>query len=105
MDGEFAGHQGGLQWLGVGRVGPEVGQQEHVVAGGADDRTAVIIQPATPAAVAPLVTLAYGLSEREFQVTRLCMQGVSTRQMANVLALSDVPTGWLGKASPIPVDI
>jgi hypothetical protein len=35
------------------------------LAGGADARTAVIIQPATPAAVAPLVTLAYGLSERE----------------------------------------
>ena len=58
------------------------------LAGGAGDRTAVIIQPATPAAVAPLVTLAYGLSERESQVTRLCMQGVSTRQMAHALALS-----------------
>jgi DNA-binding CsgD family transcriptional regulator len=58
------------------------------LAGGADERTAVIIQPATPAAVAPLVTLAYGLSERESQVTRLCMQGLSTRQMAHALALS-----------------
>lgn len=58
------------------------------LAGGADDRTAVIIQPASPAAVAPLVTLAYGLSERESQVARLCMQGVSTRQMAHALALS-----------------
>jgi DNA-binding CsgD family transcriptional regulator len=58
------------------------------LAGGADDRTAVIIQPATPAAVAPLVTLAYGLSERESQVTRLCMQGLSTRHMAHALALS-----------------
>jgi hypothetical protein len=78
-------------------------------------------------------------------VTRLCMQGVSTRQMAHVLGLSphtvqdhlksifaktgvrsrselvgqiflehyvprwqdmaDVPTGWLGKASPIPAGI
>ena len=56
--------------------------------GGADARTAVIIQPATPAAVAPLVTLAYGLSERESEVTRLCMEGQSTRQMAHVLALS-----------------
>jgi DNA-binding CsgD family transcriptional regulator len=46
------------------------------------------IQPATPAAVAPLVTLAYGLSERESQVTGLCMDGLSTRQMANALALS-----------------
>jgi DNA-binding CsgD family transcriptional regulator len=58
------------------------------LAGKGDDRTAVIIQPATPAAVAPLVTLAYGLSERESQVTLLCMQGVSTRQMAHTLALS-----------------
>jgi DNA-binding CsgD family transcriptional regulator len=58
------------------------------LAGGADARTAVIIQPATPAAVAPLVTLAYGLSERESQVTRLCMEGLSTKQMANTLALS-----------------
>jgi hypothetical protein len=57
------------------------------LAGGADHRTAVI-QPASPAAVAPLVTLAYGLSERESQVTRLCMQGLSTRQMAHALALS-----------------
>jgi DNA-binding CsgD family transcriptional regulator len=56
--------------------------------GGAGDRTAVIIQPATPVAVAPLVTLAYGLSERESQVTRLCMHGLSTRQMAHTLALS-----------------
>lgn len=58
------------------------------LAGGTGERTAVIIQPATPAAVAPLVTLAYGLSERESQVTRLCMQGLSTRQMAHTLALS-----------------
>jgi DNA-binding CsgD family transcriptional regulator len=58
------------------------------LAGEAGDRTAVIIQPATPSAVAPLVTLAYGLSERESQVTRLCMQGISTRQMAHALALS-----------------
>ena len=59
------------------------------LAGGADAaRTAVIIQPATPAAVAPLVTLAHGLSVRESQVTRLCMEGLSTRQMANALALS-----------------
>jgi DNA-binding CsgD family transcriptional regulator len=56
--------------------------------GGADARTAVIVQPATRAAVAPLVTLAYGLSERESEVTRLCMEGLPTRQMAQTLALS-----------------
>jgi hypothetical protein len=32
-----------------------------------------------PAAVAPLVTLAYGLSDRESRVTRLCMEGLSRR--------------------------
>jgi DNA-binding CsgD family transcriptional regulator len=59
-----------------------------MLTGGTDARTAVIIQPATPAAVAPLVTLAYGLSERESEVTRRCMEGLSTRQMAHALALS-----------------
>jgi DNA-binding CsgD family transcriptional regulator len=49
---------------------------------------AVIIQPATPSAVAPLIALADGLSERESQVTRLCMQGLSTRQLARALASS-----------------
>ena len=58
------------------------------LSGGTPGRTAVIIQPATPAAVAPLVTLAYGLSERESEITRLCMQGLSTQQMARALVLS-----------------
>ena len=58
------------------------------LSGGTPGRTAVIIQPATPSAVAPLVTLAYGLSERESEITRLCMQGLSTHQMARALALS-----------------
>jgi DNA-binding CsgD family transcriptional regulator len=58
------------------------------LSGPTQGRTAVIIQPAAPAAVAPLVTLAYGLSERESEITRLCMQGLSTQQMAHALALS-----------------
>ena len=118
---------------------------ETRLTGGAHARTAVIIQPANGATVAPLVTLTYGLSERESEVTRLCMGGLSTRQMAHALALSpltvqdhlksifaktgartrselvsqiflehyvprwedltDVPTGWLAKATPIPVGI
>ncbi|MFD2092621.1 helix-turn-helix transcriptional regulator [Blastococcus deserti] len=56
--------------------------------GGHDGRTAVIIQPATPQDVAPLVALAYGLSERECQVTQLCLQGLSTRQIAHSLRVS-----------------
>lgn len=58
------------------------------LSGGADGRTAVIIQPAAVHEVAPLVALAYGLSERERQVTRLCMKGESTKQMAQTLGVS-----------------
>ncbi len=58
------------------------------LSGGAEGRTAVIIQPAAPHEVAPLVALAYGLSERECQITRLCMKGQSTNQMAQTLGLS-----------------
>ncbi len=58
------------------------------LSGGADGHTAVIIQPAAASEVAPLVALAYGLSERECQVARLCIQGRSTKQMAQILAVS-----------------
>ena len=58
------------------------------LSGGADGRTAVIIQPASPSEVAPLVALAYGLSERECQVSRLCMNGRSTKQIAQTLRVS-----------------
>jgi DNA-binding CsgD family transcriptional regulator len=58
------------------------------LSGGAEGRTAVIIQPAAPHEVAPLVALAYGLSERECQITRLCMKGRSTNQVAQTLGIS-----------------
>lgn len=47
--------------------------------GEADGRTAVIIQPAAPHEVAPLGALAYGLSERECQITRLAAAPVPAR--------------------------
>nr|WP_084727912.1 helix-turn-helix transcriptional regulator [Rhodococcus yunnanensis] len=56
--------------------------------GGTDDRTAVVIQPATPSEIAPLVAFAYGLSERETQITLLCLQGRSTKNMAQALSVS-----------------
>lgn len=58
------------------------------LAGAAAGRTAVIIQPAAPDEVAPLVALAYGLTERESQITRLCLQGRSTKEMARSLHVS-----------------
>jgi DNA-binding CsgD family transcriptional regulator len=58
------------------------------LSGVGDGRTAVIIQPAAVHEVAPLVALAYGLTERERQITALCMKGESTKQMAQTLGVS-----------------
>lgn len=58
------------------------------LAGAGDARTAVILQPSAGNEVAPLVALAYALSERECQVVRLCMEGRSTKQMAAALHVS-----------------
>jgi DNA-binding CsgD family transcriptional regulator len=51
-------------------------------------RTAVVIQPAAASEVAPLVALAYGLTDRECTVTQLCIEGRSTKQMADLLHMS-----------------
>jgi DNA-binding CsgD family transcriptional regulator len=56
--------------------------------GAADGRTAVIIQPATPHEVAPIVALAYGLTERESAVTMECIRGRSTKEIAKALTVS-----------------
>jgi DNA-binding CsgD family transcriptional regulator len=56
--------------------------------GGGNGRTAVVIQPSAGNEVAPLVALAYGLTERECHVVRLCMEGRSTKQIAAALHVS-----------------
>lgn len=58
------------------------------LSGGPEQRTAVIIQPATPQEVVPVVALAYGLSTRECHVTTQCIQGRSTKEIARALAMS-----------------
>lgn len=58
------------------------------LSGGGEGRVAVIIQPAGLHDVAPLVAQAYGLSEREREVTRLCFQGLSTKEIAAALHIS-----------------
>ena len=55
---------------------------------GAAHRVAVIVEPAHPARIAPLLMSAYGLTEREQEVTRLVLQGNSTAEIAECLVVS-----------------
>jgi DNA-binding CsgD family transcriptional regulator len=55
---------------------------------GDDGRTVVVIQQASPSEVAPLVALAYGLTPREVDVTRMCLAGFATKEIAARLHLS-----------------
>jgi DNA-binding CsgD family transcriptional regulator len=58
-----------------------------LVANGAR-RSAVIIEPAHPARISSLLMSAYGLTEREQDVTRLVLRGDSTAQIAEELFVS-----------------
>ena len=51
-------------------------------------RVAVIIEPAHPARISTLLMAAYGLTEREQDVTRLVLQGSSTAEIAEKLLVS-----------------
>jgi DNA-binding CsgD family transcriptional regulator len=51
-------------------------------------RVAIIIEPAHPARIASLLMAAYGLSEREQDVTRLVLQGNATAEIAGQLFIS-----------------
>jgi DNA-binding CsgD family transcriptional regulator len=51
-------------------------------------RIAVIVEPAHPARIYPLLMAAYGLTERERDVTRLILQGNSTVEIAERLVVS-----------------
>ena len=55
---------------------------------GSTRRVAVIVEPAHPARIAPLLMSVYGLSEREQAVTRLVLQGNSTAEIADRLVVS-----------------
>jgi DNA-binding CsgD family transcriptional regulator len=58
-----------------------------LVSGGAR-RVAVIVEPAHPARIAPLLMSVYGLTEREQEFTQLVLQGNSTAEIAERLVVS-----------------
>lgn len=58
-----------------------------LVAGGAR-RVAVIVEPAHPARISPLLMAAYQLTDREQDITRLVLRGDSTAQIAESLFIS-----------------
>jgi DNA-binding CsgD family transcriptional regulator len=55
---------------------------------GSAAETAVMIEPAAPTLLAPIVVAAYGLTEREAQITRLIARGAGTGEIAGALFLS-----------------
>lgn len=56
--------------------------------GGDPANTAVVIEPAQPAAVAPIVVEAFELTEREQQIVQLVARGAGTSEIASDLLLS-----------------
>jgi DNA-binding CsgD family transcriptional regulator len=58
------------------------------LSGGPAGRTAVIIHPATPHDVAPVVAMSYGLTDRETRVAMHCIQGRATKEIAKALSVS-----------------
>jgi DNA-binding CsgD family transcriptional regulator len=51
-------------------------------------RVAVIVEPAHPARISPLLMSAYALTEREQEVTQLVLRGESTSQIVAALGIS-----------------
>jgi DNA-binding CsgD family transcriptional regulator len=50
---------------------------------------AVVIEPAKPAELAPIILLAHGLTQREGQVAKLALQGKTNKRVARELRISE----------------
>lgn len=56
---------------------------------GSDQQVDVVVEQPRPAELAEVIMAAHGLSPREAEVTRLVMQGLTTRSMADRMAIND----------------
>lgn len=72
----------------VSRSGLWIVLHGAALVGNGTRRIAVIIEPAHPARIMPLLMTTYGLTEREQDVTRLILQGNSTTEIAARLFVS-----------------
>jgi DNA-binding CsgD family transcriptional regulator len=60
-----------------------------VLTGEAANRVSIIVEPADPERLAPLLMQAYGLTQREQEVTRLAIRGASTTAVASELSIAE----------------
>ncbi len=86
------GEQHGTAEVAVARVRNEAGGWTVLhaapLSSGVGRRTAVILEPAHPARIVPLLMSAYGLTDRERDVTSQVLQGASTVEAARALTMS-----------------
>jgi hypothetical protein len=73
--------------------------QGAVTGSNRDSRVTVIIQPAHPDRVAPLLMSIYGLTGREQEVTQRVLRGGSTSELARALGVSRTPCSSTSRAS------
>lgn len=62
----------------------------RLASGSVSGQIAVVIEPARPADMAPLIMRAYGLTERESQVAQLVARGLASREMSGELGISEL---------------
>lgn len=68
------------QWLAV--------QASHLTTSTGRRQIAVIVEPAGPSEIAPLIVSAYALTDRETEIAQLVLQGLSTKEIAAKLFIS-----------------
>jgi DNA-binding CsgD family transcriptional regulator len=51
-------------------------------------QVAIILEPAGPSEIAPLIVSAYSLTDRETEIAQLVLQGFSTKEIASTLFIS-----------------